>query len=182
LTIVDSTESEGFGNISYSKATMLSARFPYISPAGKIGKHYFVDGGYFDNSGAGVVHEMLQSLVQEIKNDSVLSAKVRFEVIHITNTPDAAPLKELHPLTNDLAAPLVTVFNTYDAQTQVNDKRLNTFLIQLYGKGIEDINLYRTGEHESYPMNWVISEFQLNKMRERLEDIKAQHIQRLIRK
>jgi hypothetical protein len=181
LTIVDSTRSEGLGNISFSKATMLSARFPYISPAGKIGKHYFVDGGYFDNSGAGIVHEMLQSLVQEIRNDSLLSTKLRFEVIHITNTPDAAALRELHPLTNDLAAPLVTVFNTYDAQTQVNDKRLNTFLIQLYGKGIEDINLYRTGKHESYPMNWVISEFQLNKMRERLEDVKTQQIQRLIR-
>src|SRR5690606_139802 len=45
-----------------STAVVLGARFPYVSPAGRIENNYFVDGGYFDNSGAGAVHEMLQQL------------------------------------------------------------------------------------------------------------------------
>ena len=51
-------------DISISTAAIMGARFPYVSPAGRIDQefregsakpHYFVDGGYFDNSGAGVV-------------------------------------------------------------------------------------------------------------------------------
>ena len=43
-------------DVHLSSMVILGARFPYVSPAGRIRNNYFVDGGYFDNSGAGVVH------------------------------------------------------------------------------------------------------------------------------
>ncbi|MEP7238340.1 MAG: patatin-like phospholipase family protein, partial [Ferruginibacter sp.] len=52
-------------DIKMSQAVVLGASFPYLSPAGRIDyvrcdtckpkPNYFVDGGYFDNSGSGVV-------------------------------------------------------------------------------------------------------------------------------
>ncbi|MBK8341597.1 MAG: patatin-like phospholipase family protein [Flavobacteriales bacterium] len=58
LDLMDDAE-----DMPLSTAMVLSSRFPYVSPAGylRVGekKHYFVDGGYFDNSGAGIVQEML---------------------------------------------------------------------------------------------------------------------------
>ena len=51
-------------DITLTSASILGARFPYLSPAGRIGRNYFVDGGYFDNSGAGVVQEMIRAYYQ----------------------------------------------------------------------------------------------------------------------
>ncbi len=44
-------------DMSITTASILGARFPYLSPAGRLQDSYFVDGGYFDNSGAGAVQE-----------------------------------------------------------------------------------------------------------------------------
>ena len=49
---IDILDFEGDRSISYYNAVGTSNRFPFASPAAKIeGKGYFVDGGYFDNSG-----------------------------------------------------------------------------------------------------------------------------------
>jgi hypothetical protein len=196
LSLVDSTREGGKGNISLSTAAVLGARFPYVSPAGSISyevgrkvngeikkqtrHHYFVDGGYFDNSGGGIVHEMMQE-IEKISNDTTDKIyhkqlkKLKFHLIHITNNPDGdSTLNRIHPFTNDLAAPLLTVFNTYGSQTTVNDKRLETFL-QRVCKCTDtvstDVNLYQKNKRESYPMNWVISEYQLNRMDARVDTV-----------
>ena len=64
-------------------AAVLSARFPYVTPGGSLPRvvndtspnewDLFVDGGYFDNSGAGLVLEMLV----ELRNDSALAKSFR---------------------------------------------------------------------------------------------------------
>ena len=76
-------------DIKLSSAVVLGASFPYVSPAGRIDAkvmvtdsmnntrmatepHYFVDGGYFDNSGAGVVNEMLIAIRSLLITDSSL--------------------------------------------------------------------------------------------------------------
>ncbi|MGB1032219.1 MAG: hypothetical protein ACPGWM_06380, partial [Flavobacteriales bacterium] len=53
----------------FSSMAVLGSRFPYVSPAGAIQrsgkgnqKDYYVDGGYMDNSGAGIVLEMIMQL------------------------------------------------------------------------------------------------------------------------
>lgn len=163
-------------DISIASAVALGARFPYFSPAGKIGNEYFVDGGYFDNSGAGVVHEMildLQSMIMDsIKNNPQHPyQKIRFNVLHISNEPETEKkMSTTHPLVNDLAAPVKTILGSYARQTDINNLRLYKYMLEIY-KGdttYTSINLYKKGEEDDYPMNWSISDQSLARMNKRL--------------
>ncbi|MDO3628208.1 hypothetical protein [Mucilaginibacter sp. BT774] len=52
-TIMLEQEIKDPGDLRLSTAAFLSARFPYISPSAKLdGRHHFMDGGTWDNSGA----------------------------------------------------------------------------------------------------------------------------------
>lgn len=187
-------------DIRLSTATILGARFPFVSPAGRIDQlrdstirpHYFVDGGYFDNSGAGVVQEMIRLInnYARTSKDPVIrarAAKLRFVILHITNSPPgSAVLEVVKPLTNDLAAPLKTVIGAYDMQTTVNDRRLVSFLADIDSLGPAKatylpIHLYKqfselpldsaTGKRmkeDAYPMNWFISDTMRHRMDRRL--------------
>lgn len=178
-------------DIKLSTSIVLGSSFPYVSPAGRIDTrvtvikkdgstkevtepHYFVDGGYFDNSGAGVVNEMIIQLRDLLLKDSSLgkaASKVRFYILHISNDPIGNPLLEkVNPFVNDLAAPLKTLVGGYGSQTLVNDQRLRNYMRGFYGDEAHyiDINLYRYPEKIHYSMNWVISGYLLNAMQERL--------------
>ncbi|MGL6269921.1 MAG: hypothetical protein ACRC2O_18455, partial [Chitinophagaceae bacterium] len=164
-------------DVNLSSMVILGARFPYVSPAGRIRNNYFVDGGYFDNSGAGVVHEMIIELQRMIgdslqKDKAHFLRKLRFFVLHTTNSPlEEAVLQKVHPLINDLAAPVKTLIGSYTNQTYVNNLRLLKYLLQI-NKGDTTyipFNLYRQNEKDLYPMNWVISDSTLHKMNNRLD-------------
>ena len=100
LNIVDSIQIDNERlNMKLSTAAILSSRFPYVSPAGKINKNYYVDGGYFDNSGAG------QSRTMGEMNKILEDSEVREILIHILhNRPRGPPKanKKIQPLTNDV--------------------------------------------------------------------------------
>lgn len=175
-------------DMKLSSAVVLGASFPYLSPAGRIdGKvknvndslsvNYFVDGGYVDNSGAGVVHEMIIQL-RRMMNESgwgdaskARLAKLNIQVIHITNGPSGDMLvHKVNPFINDLAAPLTTLVGSFGIQTTVNDSRLKNYMRDFTGNDINywDINLYRPNEPLKYSMNWVISKRTLDSMDNRL--------------
>lgn len=175
-------------DMKLSTAVVLGASFPYISPAGRIDardrtnkkdtilENYFVDGGYVDNSGAGVVHEMIIQLNKIISNttDPVLKnrlGKLRLTVIHITNGVEGDILaKKVNPFINDLAAPLKTMVGAFSIQTSVNDSRLKNYM-ESFGNGNKnywDINLYGDNDIQHYSMNWVISQHTLKRMDTRL--------------
>ncbi len=193
-------------DINLSTATVLGARFPYLSPAGLIVQrlpdpadstsslnrhHYYVDGGYFDNSGAGIIQEIIQN-IELLKNDEDNAehpgrtlrkqdlSKLRYVIIHITNAA-ARPggFTKIHPFKNDIFAPIVTIAGTYGSQTEVNDSRLRDYVYSLskndstFSKtglnGYFDVNLYTKDPGESYPMNWVMSKSVLDKMNKRLD-------------
>lgn len=192
-----------------STASILGARFPYISPAGRIDQwlpeklrvkkadsmliHYFVDGGYFDNSGAGVVQEMMRAMLiqADTSTDRLFKqrvAKLHLMVLHITNSPvGVAPLGSVGPLKNDLSSPILTVLGAYDMQTTVNDKRLMNFLkdidrdsicksaeyypLHLYKDPVEKQEERKRGDtlkEVPYAMNWFISDTTLKRMDNRL--------------
>ncbi len=177
------------GDMKLSTAVVLGASFPYVSPAGRINnKHrkeklgvsnYFVDGGYFDNSGAGIVNEMIIGIENMIDNDSLLRPymryleKLKFYVIHITNT-DKKILQtgRINPITNDVLAPIKTMLGSYGTQTIVNDLRLKNYLWNLYDNDDHyyNIELYPDSTRFKYSMNWVISRYQLNSMTQTLPD------------
>jgi predicted acylesterase/phospholipase RssA len=175
-------------DMKLSSAIVLGASFPYLSPAGRIdGKvknvtdslsvNYFVDGGYVDNSGAGVVHEMIIQLRRMITENGLDEAtktrlaKLNIQVIHITNGPSGDLLvHKVNPFINDLAAPIKTLIGSFGIQTTVNDSRLKNYMRDLTGNDINywDINLYRPNEPLKYSMNWVISKRTLDSMDNRL--------------
>ncbi|WP_290708574.1 hypothetical protein [Flavihumibacter sp. CACIAM 22H1] len=188
-----------------STAAILGARFPYISPAGRINQpkkpspengadtiraHYFVDGGYFDNSGAGAVQEMIRTLLMLAGNskDPLIrqrAAKLKIRVLHITNSPQGTvPLKPIGPFVNDVLSPLLTITGAFDMQTTVNDQRFITYmndLKSLPGSGpfhsfdYIPLHLYNdpaipadTLSKGPYVMNWFISDSVRNQMDRRL--------------
>lgn len=189
----------GNNDMKLSTAVVLGASFPYVSPAGRIDAlkflqkgptkfpFYFVDGGYVDNSGAGVVHEMiikLSSLRDSIcrsNTDTVFRSnckKITFYVMHISNGPEGdILLKKVNPFVNDLAAPIKTLMGAYGVQTSINDSRLKNYLLGMYGNNLhyKPINLYRPQEPLKYSMNWVISGRTLDSMDQRLysADVRA---------
>jgi len=171
-----------------STAVIMGARFPYLSPAGRIDHYgsdtsinYFVDGGYFDNSGAGVVHEMIvgiQEIIKELvrKDSSEYSylKRLDFDVIHITNSPVSADvLNTVNPLRNDLMAPISTLVGSYGTQTDVNNSRLQKYLQLLYvdTSHYKLADLYYNIDHDtlSFPMNWSISRYYQTKMNQQLD-------------
>jgi hypothetical protein len=177
-------------DLRLSTAAVMGARFPYISPAGRIDhtdnginkSSYFVDGGYFDNSGAGVVHEMIigiQEIIKKLKKNKQGQYghldSLQFYIIHITNSPSTDPeLEKVHPLQNDLMAPISTLAGSYGTQTDVNNTRLQTYLQLLY----PDTAHYRTAELYfginrdtlSFPMNWTISNYYRKEMNNQLRN------------
>jgi hypothetical protein len=184
-------------DIRVSTAMVLGARFPYMSPGGRIASSYYVDGGYFDNSGAGVVHEMLLELNRIASNRQDTLAKyikrMRFYVIHLSNTPytPAAPEKGIHPVVNDLFTPLLTLAGSYSTQTSVNDARLINYLRETNKEfdstnkeKIRDayitFNLYIKDSVESISMNWVISDTVRQKMNRRINHPRKKNLQELI--
>lgn len=175
LSLLNNTQ-----DMKLSTAVVLGASFPYLSPAGRIDSksnnsdssesHYFVDGGYFDNSGAGVVNEMMIAMNDMLQNDSIFKDwkhKIKFRVIHISNTePKKVNFGKINPMTNDLLAPIKTLLGSYGTQTTINDQRLKNFLFMLYknDSSYTNIDLYDGKSEIKYSMNWVISQRQLKAM------------------
>jgi hypothetical protein len=183
---------EPLKDISITSASILGARFPYLSPAGRIGDSYFVDGGYFDNSGAGVIQETIRGIINLSRTDSALGkyiSKFHFKVLHVLNSPvagDQNNIEPVAPIKNDLAAPLLTIVGAYDMQTTVNDGRLINYLkdINKYSENKADyiqISLYLDEEEKNadpihgkepeapYAMNWFMSDTTLNRIDHRLQ-------------
>ncbi len=168
-------------DISLASGAILGGRFPYLSPGGRIGNTYFVDGGYFDNSGAGVVQETMQGILDIVKRDSLQGGRLwkqfhrlHFHVLHIINSPvDGRDtlFSKVAPIRNDLLSPLYAIIGAYDMQTTVNDDRLIHFISDIDSfSGVHadhrQISLYKL-PHElqpgepaepSYPMNWFMSD------------------------
>ncbi len=114
-----------------STAVHMSARFTYVSPAGTIERQdpertpdepaWFrvVDGGYFENSGAVTLDEILLALKRETKKTGV---QIQPIVIHISNDPIRKPkqvLKESpgkHVLAGEALSPVRALLHTRPAR------------------------------------------------------------------
>lgn len=120
-------------HIPLSTAAHMSARFTYVSPAGRFadGTHV-VDGGYFENSAATTALEILNRINEWCAFEHITD--VDLKVIMISNDPRQVPIAPAKPgpirtervLTetgktsgewmNELLAPLNTLLNARDAR------------------------------------------------------------------
>jgi hypothetical protein len=125
-------------DLPLSTAVHNSARFPFVSPAGRIerrdGQSYgaLVDGGYFENSGLttlGDVRREVDSLLQEHRNSAgdVLhpaAMRARVVVLYLCNDPLACrhdlaadtSLSTGRSVAAEWLSPLLTLLNTRDAR------------------------------------------------------------------
>ncbi|MFO0996092.1 MAG: hypothetical protein U1F33_05355 [Alphaproteobacteria bacterium] len=79
--------------IRLSTAVLNSARFPYVTPAGRMSRsvikaEHIVDGGYFENFGAATAQEALRGALKELGRTGHI--KVRPVVVQISSDPALA--------------------------------------------------------------------------------------------
>lgn len=190
LSIIDNLKgSERGSNLSLATAAILSSRFPYVSPAGKVGDNYYVDGGYFDNAGAGTILDLLGELSKLFDDNPQYRGKFSFHIVHNSNAEVIPrPSPRIHPVSNDLFAPLLTLAGMQGASTSISTATL-TQNFMLFSNdtvhAIIDYNLYdksfpvdasKDQYEEGYPMSWVISDYQLNRMDSALKNAHAESL------
>ncbi len=120
-------------SLMLSTAMSLNARFPYISPAGRVNKlGQFVDSGYYDNIGGSVssrVKSRIKAYLDALEeNDSLLRDKIRIIDLVIKYKGED---KSAKPVTQ-LRAPLSTLLNVRSGHTREIETRLDDeFVIEL---------------------------------------------------
>ena len=194
LALVDSMGlNYGKGDIRLSTAAVLSSRFPYVSPAGKVFDRYYVDGGYFDNSGAGTVLDFIQELNQFLSDSAhseIMQMRDRFtfHILHVTNSEIVQPpSSDIHPLTNDLLAPILTLAGMQGSSTSIGDAMLTNAFQQFNTDTANALIVYSLYDEswdlakndglyeEGYPMSWTLSDYQLSRMDKALQRANQRH-------
>jgi hypothetical protein len=108
------------GDVRLSTAALLSARFPFVSPSGRIAScqdgdivSYVVDGGYLDTSGASPLVELMQRLaplIDRFNRRATPGCVVPF-LVQVDNGPPAGAQEGTRrPL--EVNVPLATLFQT----------------------------------------------------------------------
>ena len=105
--------------------------------------------------------------------------------MHKMDGPAGRLVSKIHPIINDLAAPVLTLIGAYGTQTSVNDWRLIKYMEAQYkplkDTGYMPVNLYKpltdsTKNKEEFPMNWVISNYYIKKMNRQLDNVDMQKL------
>ena len=111
-------------------------------------------------------------------------SKLKFRLLYLSNySKQRSDTAEVHSLTNDFLAPVLTVLGTYSSQTEVNNERLVKYLRLMSPRGdTVEVNLYSEDQKEDFPMNWVISEYHLNRMDVRLDQVRREEFKNVLSK
>ncbi len=182
LTLADLAPAS---HVSLATAAMLSARFTYVSPAGRVGaltdpatgevrKLRLVDGGYYENSGSATLLDIVRYAAREARNQGLNVLPV---VIQIDNDPDTVianpgerklrplPLQPAEPGFGELLSPIRTLLNTRsargnhalaDAEWQVRHG-----IQDAQGRSVEGVFVYMTLQNRrgaaKLPLGWQLS-------------------------
>jgi hypothetical protein len=179
-------------DIPLMTGAFLSARFPFISPSGKMGPGYhFMDGGGKDNSGASTSEAIFISLARQgcRRSDSLfmtLMKKVRFYFVSITNSPYYNPdTRQMVSNRFEPISPLVGIINSgINGNAQAADNtlqvRYNSDSTQFPGIRSDYSSVWITatcvkdGKGKLYspvlPLGWQISAPSLERMRNTFEE------------
>lgn len=101
-------------DVKLSTSAFFSARFPFISPAGRVnGSNHFLDGGIYENSGAETAAEIVRVLDEVLAEMPAIRNKVKIIVLSLKNSPPYVPGKAKKNLF-ELSAPLKAVVENVD--------------------------------------------------------------------
>jgi hypothetical protein len=165
-------------DLKFSTASFLSARFPFISPTGKIDKlHHFSDGGFKENSGAETSRQILLQVnrtVRQMQDTNSTFGKVRIIMISLVNSIKGTDSLEIVPNFNELSAPLTALMNNREGNTRTADTtnardtasylHYQYFQLRPVAGCVEDFK-------PPLPLGWQISDYALIDMRQSLDSI-----------
>jgi hypothetical protein len=175
-------DNGGSRDIPLSTAAHMSARFTYVSPAGRLpdGGH-IVDGGYFENSAAGTALEILYAVEGVIENAD-WPERIVPVVIQIRNGPTKekpdtptdssyTPDQPEHDFLSEVLAPVNTLLNTRNARASFSQEAIDGEQNSQANGGLQ--NSLRFGLHSSavpLPLGWMLSGDAANEMRRQLRE------------
>jgi predicted acylesterase/phospholipase RssA len=166
-------------DIPLSTATHMSARFPYVSPAGTLQKAdsdgktriwgHVVDGGYFENSGAATAYDIFQNLLWE-RPDAW--EKINPVILIISNDPKevfsfidpTAGKPEPTDWIGEVWSPIETLLRTREARGTYSQTLVGTSpYIRVFHFGLCDNKV-------PLPLGWQLSQLALQEIRKQLTE------------
>ncbi len=121
---------------SLAAAIHMSARFTYVSPAGKIEKKngddwgHVVDGGYFENSSTSTLIEILDKVSKNIKSER-LEGLIEPVVIVIRNEPvDSNEEISVSRMAMEISSPIRALLNTRGARAEYSIEAIKRAMCQ----------------------------------------------------
>ena len=182
----------GKSDIRLSTATLLTARFPFVSPAGSLKRQcekkegenartFLVDGGYLEPSGASTIVELMNGLMPLIQSHNTEHPDqcVVPYMIQIDNGPSGGAVSEPHR-PQELTVPLSTLQATRGARA-ANARAVSAYLFNQPFPSIviqnknriegEFVNRYahflnRAHPGPQAPLGWVLSDYSMENLRE----------------
>ena len=148
-------------SIRLSTAAVMSARFPFVTPEAVVsrtgGDRRFVDGGYFDNSGATTALDIASALKR-----GPFGNKVRPIIVHI-GISDATITREsntnaqrLHVALNEIMAPVRALFAIRDSRGAVVVKELAEQAL-VDSNHVELIDITTGERNVPFVLGWLMS-------------------------
>ncbi len=174
-------------DIRQSTAAVLSARFPVLTPAATlpgVEHNRLVDGGYFENSGAATLSEILVAVRRIAERAGI---EVRPIVIRIGNTPSRAALPSHGEVTShgdvkgeaprpapvsfaEVLSPLRALLNARAARGALASENLRAQVASLREVGVDASLIdFQIGLSEvQLPLGWQLSNSARQELREQL--------------
>lgn len=142
-------------DLPLSSVAHLAARFPYVSPAATFEGGHVVDGGYFDNSGAATLHELL-ARVLALARERDPGHEIEPIVLVVTNgeSQDAKPA-----LLSELASPIQALLRSRTARS--------VHAVSELRRRVGDARCLQLGLRERdvpLPLGWMASELARGRM------------------
>ncbi len=166
VTAID--RSAVLAQMPLSTAAFLSARFPWITPAGwfddvgavtdtqfgHIGKIRVVDGGYFENSGLVTAMDVVYSVADAINSDKDLAAKVQIYLITLNSKEYS--VRDFYGL-SELFAPIYTMLSTRSARAPIETARTQQLLTGRFSgsQATEPLTSFANANFMRFDLNWL---------------------------
>lgn len=157
-------------DLRYSTAINLSTRFPLVSPGATIfysdgevrERKHFVDGGYFENTGAETLLEVMKLL--KLENKKVKPYVLQFNFADDDSTITPTSIKKFSEVMEIFGA----IYNTRSGRSNLSQAYLERYVRSLNG---EFISLNLSLNTKQFPMSWILSNTAMNRLNDAIDDM-----------
>lgn len=170
-----------------STAVLLSARFPAISPIGRLGEAaedgplHVVDGGYVDNSGTVTAAEVVDALTASAERLG-LGGRIRPVAIVVTDEPIPLTDSQAHDdrrdragLVGTAAGAVLSPFETLNhVRKTLATKHRESLTTLVRGRGGEVLDGFALrASRIEFPLGWMLAPGTRSALAEQIDDLKA---------